>query len=87
MEAVDPVIPIRVAVSRFDKHADEGGARGADRLARVWAQLGGIEVETHPAQWERDGKAAGPIRNRAMLVNGRPDWWWRSQAAEGRPIW
>lgn len=50
-----------------------GASRGADTLARQWAQLRGIAHEPYPAQWERDGKAAGPIRNRAMLVNGRPD--------------
>lgn len=51
----------------------EGGAPGADRLARTWAQMRRIEVLTFYAQWKRDGKAAGPIRNKAMLANGRPD--------------
>lgn len=51
----------------------EGGAPGADRLARSWARFRNLEVLTFYAQWQRDGKAAGPIRNRAMLANGRPD--------------
>lgn len=51
----------------------EGGAPGADRLARTWAQMRRIEVLTFYAQWKRHGKAAGPIRNSAMLANGRPD--------------
>jgi hypothetical protein len=51
----------------------EGGAAGADRWARSWARLRAIDVETYEAQWARDGRAAGPIRNQAMLINGRPD--------------
>ena len=50
-----------------------GGARGADRLSGMWASLHGVECIVFPAMWARDGKAAGPIRNQAMLVNGRPD--------------
>jgi len=26
-----------------------------------------------PADWSRHGKSAGPIRNRQMLIEGRPD--------------
>jgi len=46
----------------------EGGARGADRIAREWA-MGMDEVTsiTIPANWDRDGRAAGPIRNKLML--------------------
>lgn len=51
----------------------EGGARGADALARSYAMLHGVELQSYPAMWDRDGKAAGPIRNQAMLINGRPD--------------
>lgn len=46
----------------------QGGATGADFLAREWAykqKRGGlINV---PADWEQHGKSAGPIRNKAML--------------------
>lgn len=51
----------------------EGEARGADTLARQWAEARGIPVEAYPADWERYGKAAGPIRNRQMLDEGHPD--------------
>jgi hypothetical protein len=50
-----------------------GGCRGADaaaaRAAKVYfAETGlGGEVEEWPADWKKHGKAAGPIRNRAML--------------------
>lgn len=50
----------------------EGGARGADRLARSIAEQHGIAVETYPADWEQYGRAAGHIRNRQMLVEGKP---------------
>ena len=50
----------------------EGGARGADRLARAWAQARDVPWEEYPADWSHRGKAAGPIRNQQMLDTG-PD--------------
>lgn len=50
-----------------------GGARGADSLAELWARSRLIPIDLFPANWNRDGKAAGPIRNRRMLEEGRPD--------------
>ena len=44
-----------------------GGARGADRaIGRAAQQLGWSSLVL-PAQWERHGRAAGPIRNRELL--------------------
>ena len=40
----------------------EGGATGADTLARKFGEQSGIPVRTFPADWERHGRAAGPIR-------------------------
>lgn len=51
----------------------EGGAAGADTLAVEWANANGIEVKTYRAEWERLGRAAGPIRNQRMLDDGMPD--------------
>jgi hypothetical protein len=51
----------------------EGGARGADRLGAAWAAGYGVRRQTFLANWTRDGKAAGPIRNQAMLDLGKPD--------------
>lgn len=50
-----------------------GGARGADILAGQFAVNECIPVEVYPADWQRDGKAAGPIRNSRMLAEGKPD--------------
>ena len=51
----------------------EGGARGADTLAREWAQKIALKTETYPAQWDKHKRAAGPIRNKQMLDEGQPD--------------
>jgi len=48
----------------------EGGAAGADRLAREAAESLGLESETYYADWNKYGKAAGHIRNRDMLNLG-----------------
>lgn len=44
----------------------EGGARGADRIAREEAHALGIHVATVPALWDFYGKSAGYRRNEAM---------------------
>jgi hypothetical protein len=50
-----------------------GAARGADDLALAWADRQGVPVETYPANWQALGKAAGPIRNQAMIDHGKPE--------------
>lgn len=45
----------------------EGEARGADKMCRYVAEQLGYPVHRHPAEWDRHGKAAGPIRNQEML--------------------
>ena len=51
----------------------EGDARGADRMAGAWAEAQGIAHEVFKADWDGLGAKAGPIRNRQMLEEGRPD--------------
>jgi predicted Rossmann-fold nucleotide-binding protein len=51
----------------------EGGAGGADKLARRFGEWGGIPVESYPADWETQGLSAGPMRNARMLEEGCPD--------------
>jgi hypothetical protein len=50
----------------------EGGAKGADTWAAQWGGSRGI-LETYPADWEAFGSMAGPMRNKAMLDEGKPD--------------
>lgn len=51
----------------------EGGARGADRYAKLAAIKCELAFEEYPAQWNKFGKSAGPIRNKQMLTEGKPD--------------
>lgn len=51
----------------------EGGADGADYLARQWAFLREIDNDTYFADWKKHGKAAGPMRNGRMIREGQPD--------------
>jgi len=45
----------------------QGGASGADRLARDWAEQGTHPFATVPAHWDKLSRKAGPIRNTWML--------------------
>ncbi|HEY9219529.1 MAG TPA: DUF2493 domain-containing protein [Phenylobacterium sp.] len=51
----------------------QGGAKGADTLARTWAERRLVPFAEYPADWNRHGRGAGPIRNRQMLTDGKPD--------------
>ena len=50
-----------------------GAAPGADKLADDWAKAVGVERQPFPADWDKFGKSAGPIRNKRMLDEGKPD--------------
>jgi len=47
-----------------------GAAKGADTLAASVAYELGWTVEPYPADWDRYGRAAGPIRNAEMVATG-----------------
>jgi hypothetical protein len=49
-----------------------GAARGADTIAGETARILGMPVEAYPADWNKHGRSAGPIRNRKML-DTKPD--------------
>lgn len=51
----------------------QGGARGADAMAAQYARARCIVCTTFHANWDSDGKAAGPLRNQRMLDEGQPD--------------
>lgn len=57
--------PISVVIS--------GKAAGADTLGERWAACNKIPVEAFPANWSLYGRSAGPIRNKQMLNEGKPD--------------
>lgn len=50
----------------------DGVIVGADYWAHQWALARGVPTRRFPADWEKHGKAAGPIRNRQMLAEGAP---------------
>src|SRR5258708_269331 len=47
-----------------------GDAPGVDESFATACRGLGIEVEAHPADWDRLGKRAGPIRNQEMIDAG-----------------
>jgi len=50
-----------------------GAAKGADSIAGEIARKQGVKEEEFPAEWNKHGKAAGPIRNQKMLDIGKPN--------------
>lgn len=50
-----------------------GMAKGADTVGFMYASEKGYTVDCYPAKWDEHGKSAGAIRNRKMLMEGRPD--------------
>jgi len=66
----------------LDKHLNRkvdiiihGDANGADRMGAEMAQKLGVpkdRILAYPADWNQYHKAAGPIRNRQMLTEGKP---------------
>jgi len=53
-------------------HIIQGGAKGADRLAKEWAKEMEVPCTEYRANWKKYGKAAGVIRNLDML-DAEPD--------------
>lgn len=51
----------------------QGGAKGADWLAKKAAKELKLKVKEYKADWLRYGQAAGPIRNIYMLDKESPD--------------
>ena len=55
------------------KHPELGIDLGADFGASCWALENDIRQFKVPAEWDKHGKAAGPIRNQEMLELHFPD--------------
>ncbi len=58
---------------QFPSLVIHGAAKGADTIAADWAASHGVMTQAFPADWSTHGKSAGPIRNRQMLTDGKPD--------------
>jgi len=79
-QAIEDALPIDVLV--------HGGAAGADKIAGEIAAELGIRVEVHEAYWDRDGRAAGPLRNQRMVNAGAMAWLaFPMVAEENRGTW
>lgn len=50
-----------------------GAATGADSLAGAWAMTHRVNVLRYPPAWTKHGRQSGAIRNRQMIIEGRPD--------------
>jgi hypothetical protein len=64
---------VRSALQHLDPETDlivHGDALGLDTIAAEEATNLGFTVEAWPADWKIYGKAAGPIRNQAMIDAG-----------------
>lgn len=55
------------------KQIIQGGARGADRLAKRWATMRGVDCVQVDADWATHGRAAGMMRNQRMLDECKPN--------------
>jgi ABC-type sugar transport system substrate-binding protein len=65
----------RVVVARLiERHGDievvHGGAAGVDTAFALAAADAGAAVHAFPADWDRHGKRAGPLRNAEMVASG-----------------
>lgn len=68
-QKLSSVLEVRIGSDDVVIH---GGARGADKMAGTWAASQGVHTAEVKALWSHSGKAAGPLRNSAMLLL-RPD--------------
>lgn len=50
-----------------------GGARGADFLAWMWAEIRGVKAQAVKADWTAHGKKAGFLRNLKMIEDHSPE--------------
>ena len=71
----------------FQKDPDgiivSGGARGVDSFAEEEADILHMGKLIFPAQWERYGKSAGPIRNKLIVENADVVYAFRNKGSIG----
>jgi hypothetical protein len=71
-DALERYLDMLHALHRFTL-VIHGDARGADSLAKYWANQRHIESHAYPADWDTFKRSAGPIRNKKMLDQGQPN--------------
>jgi len=54
-------------------HLILGGAVGVDSHAQCWAIERRVSHTVYYADWDGWGNQAGPLRNRKMIIEGKPD--------------
>lgn len=55
-----------IAMAADNLEIVSGTAKGADQLGEIFANANSLKLTRFPADWNKYGKAAGPIRNRRM---------------------
>lgn len=65
-EVSDKIILLSQKYNMIDIVAVSGHCRGTDMLWEKFANECEFPIKTFPAEWEKDGRAAGPMRNRKM---------------------
>jgi hypothetical protein len=67
----ESVWQVRMVYSELDRikptEIISGGARGADRVAEVWAKSNSVPITVFTPDWEKNGRRAGVLRNNQML--------------------
>jgi hypothetical protein len=67
----ESVWQVRMVYSELDRikptEIISGGARGADRVAEVWAKSNSVPITVFTPDWEKYGRSAGILRNNQML--------------------
>ena len=65
--AEDYLREIYQETKEIDFNIIDGGARGVDQIATSFAIHHNCRCKEYPAEWDKYGKAAGPIRNEQMV--------------------
>ena len=60
---------LKEGLHKYQVEIVSGGAKGVDSIAKRIASLYGIAFKEFPAEWDRYGKKAGPIRNSKIVEN------------------
>lgn len=80
-DALDKIIIEKNWITKPDEYGNflpevkiiAGSAKGIDTAAVDYAVANWQEFEEFPADWNKHGRSAGPIRNQQMLDEGKPD--------------